>query len=128
MDMNWEIWSVVIATVITGVVMALAIYFTTRNLNQALVEGIGVIAGSIPTIDALEGVYTDVMPDEWEPMVSALIDALQHRAEGTTTETDDALLDLLERITDGRANDEVVATGVRALHITAMRTMSRRRC
>ena len=106
MDINWEIWSVVIATLITGVVMALAIYFTTRNLNQALVEGIGVIAGSIATIDALESVYTDVMPDEWEPMVVALIDALQHRAEGTTTKADDLLLETLERIVDGNPNGE----------------------
>ncbi|MFC1959157.1 hypothetical protein ACFLYO_00450 [Chloroflexota bacterium] len=108
MDINWEIWSVVIATMLTGVVMALAIYFTTRNLNQALVEGIGVIAGSIATIDALEGVYTDVMPDEWEPMVVALIDALQHRAEGTTTEADDLILDVLDRVTDGRPNVTLV--------------------
>ncbi len=72
-------------------------------------EGIGVIAGSMPTLDALEGAYTNVMPDEWEPVVSTVVDALQRKADGTTTEADDALLDLLEMVTDGEPNEETIA-------------------
>ncbi|MFC1961185.1 hypothetical protein ACFLYO_10805 [Chloroflexota bacterium] len=112
MEINWDIWSVVLATMLTGVIMALAIYFTTKNLNQALVEGIGVVMGSVATVNTLESVYTDVMPDEWEPVVSTVLDALRRKAQGTATEADDAVLDLLKRVTDGLPNDAEIVTKV----------------
>ena len=104
-NINWEVWSVVIATMLTGIVMAVAIYFTTKNLTEAVVDGIGVIAKSTATITAVEGVYTDLMPDEWEPVVISVVEALKRQAAGTATEADDAVLDLLSRIIDGLPNE-----------------------
>lgn len=103
-NVNWEMWAPVIAVMLTAVIMFVVHYLTTKDLLHSFVEGLGQIAGSLPTVNALEGLYTDVMPDEWEPVISSVIEALQRKAEGTATEADDALLDLLSRITDGKPN------------------------
>jgi hypothetical protein len=101
---NNEILITVIGMVSIGLVTGLVVWLSTRNVAAAFVAAIERIMADPEGMDVIEDYYIDNLPPEIRDVIGALLSVAERLADGTTTDADDKLVELLKKLTDGEVN------------------------
>ena len=104
---NSELIITIAGMIAVAIVTGVVVWLTTRNVTGAFVAAIDRIMADTAGMDAVEDIYLDNVPVEVQNILSAIFGAVSRYAEGTQTEADDKLIDLLKALTDGQPNAAV---------------------
>ena len=105
-NVNVELIAVVIGMIVSGVVVGLFVWLTSKNASAAIVGAVEAMMQNIPAMDAIEATI-DELPDEVNAIIDALVSIGIRYTEGTATEADDAIMEMLRKLTDGQPNAAV---------------------
>ena len=104
---NSELIITIAGMIAVAIVTGVVVWLTTRNVTGAFVAAIDRIMADTAGMDAVEDIYLDNVPAEIQAIVIAVLGAVERLADGSATEADDKLIDLLKALTDGQPNAAV---------------------
>jgi len=98
--MSNDVIILILSGIFAALVAALLAYLAGKKFEGALLAAIDHLLSNVEWVDVVEEGYDENVPEEVQALIASLMGIAERLAEGTASEADDRLVELLKRLLD----------------------------
>jgi hypothetical protein len=96
--MSQEVVILLVSGIAAAIIAAVVAYVATRNVEAAVLKAVESFLGNAEWLETVEYEIDENIPEDVQTVIMAFVLLGERLAEGTATEADDKLIDLLKEV------------------------------